>query len=116
MFNTDALTPVITVVSFFIGLGQLAVMCYALYRFLNKPHTTLEGRVTTLEVKVNEQEKSLHAGNDKFRAQDELNELFIRCMLGFISFETNYCLHTGYEHDEDLRKTKELLETCLAKR
>ena len=103
-------------VQLLVGLFTLGTMLFALGRFLNKPHMSLERRVAELEMKMKEQQESLLQGNDRFREQDEMNEMFIRCMLGFINFEVNYCLHTGYEHDEDLRKTKELLEQYLSKR
>ena len=99
-----------------LSVCQLAVMVFAFYKFLRKPHDTLEEKVTKMEGKIEEIDKSLRQGNDKFREQQETNEMFISCMLSFINFEIAYCIHTGYEHDKDLIKAKETLEHYLAKR
>ncbi len=103
-------------VQLLVGIGTLGTMIFALAKFLNKPHMDMEHRMMELEVKQKEIQESLLKGNDRFREQDEMNEMFIRCMLGFISFEINYCLNTGYKQNEDLLKTKEILELYLAKR
>ena len=58
----------------FLQVANIVVLGYALYKFLNKPHDTLEEkheelkkRVDEHDVKIREVEKSLHQGNDKFR-------------------------------------------------
>lgn len=109
-------TDVVDLVSKLITLGTFIMMLWALKTFLQKPHNSLEERMTKVEVKVDGIDESLKQGNDKFREQAEFNEVFIRCMLGFVTFETNYCLNTGYKQNEDLLKLKELLEMYLAKR
>lgn len=111
--NSVSLLPYIQLL---VGIGTLGTMIFALAKFLNKPHMSLERRVTELEVKQKEISESLYKGNDKFRDQEEMNEMFISCMLSFINFEIAYCIHTGYEHDKDLIKAKESLEKYLAKR
>lgn len=98
-------------------------MAYALFKFLNKPHDTLETkhdelkkRVDEHDVKFKEIEESLHHGNDKFRQQADINEVFINCMLAFIDFEMAYCSATGYKDLEDLDNAKQTLRKYLAKR
>lgn len=103
-------------VQLLVGIGTLLTMLFALFKFLGKPHITLEGRVTELEVQTKEIKESLHQGNDKFRVQNEINELVFSILLAFVDFEIAYCHHTGYEHDEDLLRAKALLEKFLAKR
>lgn len=104
-------------------IANIVVLGYALYKFLNKPHDTLEikheelkKRVDEHDVKLKEVEDSLHQGNDKFRSQKDLNEVFINCMLAFIDFEMAYCAHTGYTDTEDLDKAKETLQKYLARK
>ena len=89
---------------------------------MKKPHDTLEARHEALEKRVDahdlkfkEVEESLHQGNDKFRKQNELNEVFINCMLAFIDFELSYCAHTGYTDTEDMDNAKDTLRKYLAK-
>ena len=99
-----------------LAFGNLCIMLFALRSFLKKPHEAMENRVFTLETKVAEIENSLHKGNDRFREQDTMNEVFLECMLAFIDFEIAYCLHTGYEHSEDLNRAKKTLQEYLAKK
>lgn len=104
-------------------IANVVVLGYALYKFLNKPHDTLETKVEELckridehDLKLKEVNESLHHGNDKFRKQDELNEVFINCMLAFIDFEMAYCSATEYRDTEDLETAKITLRKYLARR
>lgn len=107
----------------FLQLANIVILLYAFKKFLAKPHDTLEEKHKALEkrvdehdIKLKEHEESLHHGNDKFRAQAELNEVFINCMLAFIDFEMAYCTATGYKDIEDLETAKSTLRKYLAKR
>lgn len=102
-------------------IANVVVLGYALYKFLNKPHSTLENkheelvkRVDAHDVKLKEVEESLHQGNDKFRKQADINEVFINCMLAFIDFEMAYCSATGYKDIDDLKNAKATLRKYLA--
>ena len=103
-------------------LFQLAVsictlfgMLYAFKKFIEKPHDTLEERVIALELKQKETDQKLLLGNDRFKKQDDTNEVFINCMLAFIDFELSYCSHTDYKYTEDLDKAKDTLRRHLAR-
>ncbi len=102
-------------------IANVVVQRYALYKFLNKPHSTLETkheelvkRVDAHDVKLKEVEESLHQGNDRFRKQADLNEVFINCMLAFIDFEMAYCSTTNYKDIDDLKTAKATLRKYLA--
>lgn len=95
--------------------GNICVLAYALYKFLNRPHDSLESRVIELEVKQKEMVRQLQTGNDRFKKQDDTNEVFINCMLAFIDFELSYCSHTDYKYTDDLDKAKDTLRKHLAK-
>lgn len=102
--------------------GNICVLAYALYKFLNRPHNTLETRVIAVEKRLDEHDlkfkdvdNRLHEGNDNFREQKELNTVFINCMLAFIDFEMAYCTATGYKDIEDLTNAKKTLREYLAK-
>ena len=94
--------------------ANICIIGYGFYRFLNKPHTTLESKVNEHDVKIKEIEDSLKQGNDRFREQDNTNEVMQICMLALIDFELSYCSHTNYEHTEDLIKAKDILRKHLA--
>lgn len=84
-------------------------------RFINKPHDTIEKRVTALEVKQKEIEDSLKQGNDRFRTEASTIEVMQICMLALIDFELTFCAHNNYTHTEDLLKAKNLLQEHLAR-
>lgn len=104
---------------------QMVALIYAGYKFTRKPQDTLEDRQDALEKQVNEQsvkikefEESLHHGNDKFREQGQeikiLKATFKSVVLSFVNFEVAYCMHTGYEHTEELLKAKAEIEKYLS--
>lgn len=114
---------ILTVMQLILSFGNVCIIGYAFYKFLNRPHDTLEGkhedlkkRVDEHDVKFKEIEESLHQGNDKFRQQHDINEVFINCMLAFIDFEVAYCTSTGYKDLEDLDNAKKTLRKYLAQR
>lgn len=101
---------------------NLCVLGYALVRFLNRPHDTLENQVKELEKRIDatdiilkEMQKSLDSSHDRHREQNELNEVFITSMLAFLDFEVAYCVHTGYEFTDDIQKAKETLMKYLSR-
>lgn len=102
-------------------LANVVVIGYGLYKFMNKPHDTLEEkheelakRVDKQDIRLDDIEESLLKGNDKFRNQEETNATFKSVMLSFINFEIAYCIHTGYDNNEDLINAKRELENYLS--
>lgn len=103
-----------------LSFSNICIIGYGFYKFINKPHDTLETkheelkkRVDEHDVKFKEIDDSLHQGNDKFREQASTNAIFKSVMLSFVNYEIAYCIHTGYEHTEDLFKAKQELEDYL---
>lgn len=102
-------------------LAQVVALIYAGYKFTRKPHDTLESKHDALEKRVDEHDvkfkeidNSLHQGNDRFRRQSDVNEVFINCMLAFIDFEMAYCSKTNYAEIDDLITAKATLRKYLA--
>lgn len=109
----QSILPVLQVILTF---GNICVLGYALFRFLNRPHNTLEEKVNEHDIKIKEIETSLLQGNDRFREQENTNEVMQTCMLALIDFELAYCIHTGYADTEDLVKAKDVLRKHLARK
>lgn len=102
-------------------VANVAIIGYGLYKFLNKPHDTLEEQYKILEKRIDahdlllkEMKNSLDSSHDKHRGQKEINTVFINCMLAFIDFEIAFCQHTNYEYTEDLAKAKQTLQEFLS--
>ena len=107
----------------FIRFSNVVVLLYALYKFLGRPHDSLEERVKANEKKLVEHDgkfkeidASLKSGNDKFREQEKTNSVFKRVMLLFANFEIAFCQHTNYEFTEDLVEAKDELQDYLTNR
>lgn len=111
--NVTSVLPVLQTV---LAFCNIAVIAYGLFKFLNKPHDTLDERITTLEVEVKEIKSQLHTGNDKFRNLGEANEVLIHSTLALIEFEIQYCYTEHKEISKGLEKAKEDLNNYLAKR
>ena len=101
------------ILQLFLTICNSCLMIYVFIRFVNRPRINLEERITALEVKQKETEQSLKEGNDRFRHQDQTNATFKSVMLSFVNFEIAYCMHTGYEHNQDLLIAKKELEEYL---
>ena len=99
-----------------VGVGTLATMLFALYTFIRKPHDTLESRVKTIEIKVDDIESSLHLGNDKFREQNETNEVLIRSVFALLEFEVHYCETEQKPISKNLEMAKDDLHNFLARK
>lgn len=109
--------------SLFLQFANIIIIGYGLFRFLKKPHDTMEEKHTALEKRVDahdleiaEIKKSLLQGNDRFRDQDDTNEVLIRSVLALVEFEMQYCLTEKKPMSNGLEKAKENLDNYLAKK
>lgn len=110
------ITTILPIFQLILTFGNICVLAYALFKFLNKPHDTLEDRVNAHEVEIADIKKSLLQGNDRFREQDDTNEVLIHSVLALIEFEIQYCLTEHKEPSRDLERAKEDLHSYLSKR
>ena len=91
-------------------------MMYAFKVFLSKPKDSLEAKVVFLEKEVDNLKKSLHQGNDRFRKQDDTNEIILHSILALIEFEFQYCITEKVTMTDELKNAKEDLQRFLSKR
>lgn len=98
-----------------LDFAELVMLGYALYRFTRKPQDSLEKRTTTLEVKVEEHERKLRQGNDKFWTYGSVMETLVRCTLALMKFEVHYCETEHKEISEDLVTAEKELNECLTR-
>lgn len=99
-----------------VAIGTFIGMMYAFKVFLSKPKDSLESRVVVLEKEVDNLKKSLLQGNDRFRKQDDTNEVILHSILALIDFEIQYCLTEKVTMTDDLKHAKEDLQKFLSKR
>lgn len=111
--NVTTILPVLQMV---LAFGNICVLGYALIKFLNRPHDTLEGRLTSLEVDVKEIKQSLREGNDRFKEQEDTNEVLIRSVFALLEFEVHYCETEQKPISKNLERAKDDLHDFLAKK
>ncbi len=109
-------TTILPIFQLALTFGNICVLAYALVKFLNRPHDTLEERGNAHDVEIADIKKSLLQGNDRFREQDDTNEVLIHSVLALIEFEIAYCLTEHKEPSKDLERAKEDLHAYLSKR
>lgn len=114
---------ILPVLQLILATGNICILGYALVKFLNKPHSNLETRVSTLEIEVRETKQSLLQGNDRFRDQDDkfkeqekTNSVLIHSVLALIEFEIQYCLTEHKDMTKGLEKAKEDLNEYLSRK
>lgn len=111
--NVTTLLPIFQLALTF---GNICVLAYALVKFLNRPHDTLEEKVNAHDVEIADIKKSLLQGNDRFREQDDTNEVLLHSVLALIEFEIQFCLVEHKDMSPGLTKAKEDLNNYLSKR
>ena len=109
-------STILPIMQLILSFGNICIIGYAFFKFLGKPHDSLESRVSILEVKQKEVEQSLHQGNDRFREQHDVNEVIIHSTLALIEFEMQYCLIEHKQMSAGLEKAKEDLNKFLSRR
>ena len=58
--------------------------------------------------------QSLLKGNDRFRGQEDINEVVLHSLIALIEFEIEYCLTEHKVPSDGLKKAKEDLHLFLA--
>ena len=97
-------------------IANIAVLGYALYKFLNKPHNSLEERVVKCECDIKEIKQSLFRGDSKFKEQERALTVLIRATMALIEFEIQYCLTENKAPTKGLEKAKEALDEFIAEK
>ncbi len=104
------------IVQFFVSLFTLLGMAYAFKKFLSKPKDSMIERIIVLEAEVKDLKAMLDQGSDKFRKQNDTNEVILHSILALIDFEMQYCLTEKVPMSDDLKYAKEDLQRFLSKR
>jgi hypothetical protein len=81
-----------------------------------EPFNNLKARVDAHDVEIGDIKLALKQGNDRFREQEDTNEVLIHSVLALIEFEIQYCLTEHKEPSKDLERAKEDLHAYLSKR
>lgn len=105
---------ILSILQLFLTSANILILIYAFLKFINRPHDTLEGRISAAEVEIKDIKQSLRLGNDKFSTQEKTNEVLIRSTFALIEFEIQYCLTEHKEMSKGLEDAKENLNRFLS--
>ena len=105
---------ILPVFQLIIAACNICVLAFGFYKFLGKPHSTLESRVAVLEDRADKMETSLKQGGKKFVEHDKALEVLTKNVLALVEFEMNYCLKEDYPASKGLEKSKEELNEYLS--
>lgn len=111
------------IVAFVIGLlGAILTILNIIDKYIalkdknETPFKTLVSKVEEHEVRISKVESSLYLGNDRFREQENTNEVLLKSLLALIEFEIQYCITENKPISKDLEKAKDDLHSFLSKR
>lgn len=114
------IATVLPVLQLVLSFGNICILIYGGFKFLNKPHDTLEQKVNEHEVRIKDLERSLAGGRnrveERFNEQDATNEVLVSSVLALIEFEIQYCLTENKAPSKELEKARENLHSYLAKK
>ena len=118
--NTANVLPILQTI---LAIANITIIGYGFYKFMNKPHDTLEEkheelkkRVDAHDAKLAEIDKSLKQDDTKFTEQDETNEVLIRSTFALLEFEVHYCETEHKPISKNLEKAKDDLHDYLARK
>ena len=97
-------------------VGNFCIMLYAFKKFLDKPKNDMEARVAAVEAILKEHTYRLNKGSDKFKEQDETNQVLICSTLALINFEIQRCLMDGKDVLPELLDARNNLQVYLSRK
>lgn len=111
------------IVAFVIGLlGAILTILNIIDKYIalkdksDTPFKSLSGKVEEHEIRIGKIESSLFLGNDRFREQDNMNEILLRSLIALIEYEIQFCITEDKPITKELEKAKDDLHAFLSKR
>ncbi len=114
--TTQIWTFIIGIVGLILTVLNIADKMSTMKKNADAPMKELQTKVTELEVKYSELKTSLDVSHERHREQQEVNYMFVNCMVAFIDFEVAYCTNTGYKDTHDLVVARDALRNYLTKK
>lgn len=99
-----------------LAFGNVCVMIYTLTRFLEKPHNTLEQRITAVENELKEIKDSLQNGSGHFKDLDDTSEVILKSTLALLDTVMQISTIENHPVSEDLKEARKNLREFLAGR
>ena len=97
-------------------VANICIIAYGFYKFLGKPHSTLEQRVVVLENEIKDLKRSQDKTNDELEHNDDSIQVIQTALLALIEFEIQFCISHNEGISEELKKAKDMLHDYLARK
>ena len=94
--------------------ANIAIIAYGLYKFLGKPHSTLEQRVAKIEAKIEDLERQQEKDEIRINDNEDATEAIQKSLLALIEFEIQFCISHNEGISDELRRAKDDLHGYLA--
>ena len=111
------------IVAFVIGLlGAILTILNIIDKYIalkdksDTPFKSLSSKVEEHDIRIGKIESSLFLGNDRFREQDNMNEIILQSLIALIEYEIQFCITEDKPITKELEKAKDNLHTFLSKR
>lgn len=98
----------------FLQFANICIIAFGFYKFLGRPHSTLEQRVKVLEEDTKEIKSSLYMGNKRFKSQSKGITIIMKSIIALIEWEFQYCADEHKIPSEGLKNAKSELNAYLA--
>lgn len=86
---------------FLLKIINIIVLFYAFYKFTKKPGEDLVVKISKLEDRVDDLERSLNTNWEQTRKSQTILDDIQLCILYLLDFEVAYCSHAGQKEGED---------------
>lgn len=110
----DKVQTMLLILQLVLAIGNIAIIGYGFYKFLNRPHDDIKERVTRCEEDIKDIKQSLYRGDGRFQELDRALKVIITATRALIEFEVQYCLLEHKELSKGLEKAKEALDEYIS--
>lgn len=102
------------ILSIIVMFCNICIMAYGFYKFLGRPHSTLEAKVIALEKEFQDLKLDVRDGDKQIAVSANALAVMQKCLLALIEFEISFCLSSGYNDTDDLEAAKKELHNYLS--
>ncbi len=102
------------VMKMILQFANIVIIAYGLYKFLGKPHSTLEQRVAKIEARIEDLERQQEKNMNRITDNEDATEAIQKSLLALIEFEIQFSISHNEGISDELRRAKDDLHGYLA--
>lgn len=95
---------------------NIIIILYGFYKFLGKPHESLESKIKELEGKIEELERFVVEDRNRTKEQNATNEILLSSVFALVECMMQNVAEDGKQVSPGLAKAKEELNRFLVKK